>query len=81
MDGGKCRLVDDGSRPSGTGDLVEHILCHFQVRQTGKVVVHSDPLAQGLMDRFLKCVVQMRLPAEDEREAVQGVIPVVHEHL
>ncbi len=43
--------------------------------------MHCDPLAQGLMDGLFQGAVQVGLPAEDEREAVQGVIPVVHEHL
>lgn len=81
MDGGKRRLVDDGGSPSGTGDLVEDVLRHFRIRQPGEVVVHGDPLAQGLMDGLLQGAVEVGLPAEDEREAVQGVIPIVHEHL
>ncbi|EOS20833.1 hypothetical protein C806_04822 [Lachnospiraceae bacterium 3-1] len=43
--------------------------------------MHCDPLAQSLMDGLFQGAVQVGLPAEDEREAVQGVIPVVHEHL
>ena len=43
--------------------------------------MYGDALAQGLMDGLLQGAVQVRLPAEDEREAVEGVIPVVHEHL
>ena len=81
VDGGKRCLVDDGGGPSGTGDLVEHVLGHLRIRESGKVVMHGDPLAQGLMDGLLQGAVQVRLPAEDEREAVEGVIPVVHEHL
>ena len=81
VDGGKCRLVDDGGRPSGTGNLVEDVLRHFRIREPGKVVVHGDPLAQGLMDGLLQGDVEVGLSAKDEREAVEGVIPVVHEHL
>ena len=43
--------------------------------------MHGDALAQGLMDGLLQGAVEVGLPAEDEGEAVQGVIPVVHEHL
>ncbi len=43
--------------------------------------MHCDPLAQGLMDGLFQGAVQVGLAAEDEREAVQGVIPIVHEHL
>ncbi len=81
VDGTKRRLVDDGSGPSGTGNLVEDVLRHFRIRQPGEVVVYGNPLAQGLMDRLFQGAVQVGLPAEDAREAVQGVIPVVHEHL
>jgi hypothetical protein len=51
------------------------------MEQPGKVVVRCDPLEQSLMDGLFQGAVQVRLPAEDEREAVEGVIPVVHEHL
>ena len=81
VDGGKRRLVDDGCGPSGAGDLVEDVLRHFRIRQSGEVVMYGNPLAQGLMDRLFQGVVQVGIPAEDEREAVQGVIPIVHEHL
>ncbi len=81
VDGTKRRLIDDGGGPSGTGDLVEDVLRHFRIRESGKVVMHGDPLAQGLVDGLFQGAVQVGLPAEDEREAVQGVIPVVHEHL
>ena len=43
--------------------------------------MYGDALAQGLMDRLLQRAVQVGLPAEDKREAVQGVIAIVHEHL
>ena len=43
--------------------------------------MYGDALAQGLMDGLFQGAVQVGLPTEDEREAVQGVIPVVHEHL
>jgi hypothetical protein len=60
---------------------MEDVLRHFRIREPGKVVVHGDALAQGLMDGLLQGAVEVRFPAEDEREAVEGVIPVVHEHL
>ena len=81
MDGGKGSLLNDGGRASRTGDLVEHVLRHLRIGKPGEVVMHGDPLAQGLMDRLFQGVVQVGLPAEDEREAVEGVISVVHEHL
>ncbi len=81
VDGGKGCLVDDGGRAPGTGDLVEDVLCHLRIRESGKVVVHGNALAQGLMDGLFQGAVQVGLAAEDEREAVQGVIPIVHEHL
>ena len=81
MDGGKRRLFYDGGGPSGTGNLVEDVLRHFRIRQPGEVIVHGDALAQGLMDGLLKGTVKVWFPTEDERETVQGVIPVVHEHL
>ena len=36
MDGGKRRLVNEGGGPSGTGDLVEHVLCDFRIREPGR---------------------------------------------
>ncbi len=81
VDGGKGSLLNDGGRASRTGDLVEHVLRHLRIGKSGEVVMHGDPLAQGLMDRLFQGVVQVGLPAEDEREAVEGVISVVHEHL
>ena len=43
--------------------------------------MHGDPLAQGLMDGLLQGAAPVGLPTEDEREAVEGAISVVHEHL
>ena len=81
MDRGKGGLLYDGGRASRTGDLMEHVLRHLRIRETGEVVVHSNPLPQGFMNGLAQGIVKMRFPAQDEREAVQGVIAVVHEHL
>ena len=81
VDGTKRCLVDDGGGSSGTGDLVEDVPRHLRIRQPGEVVMYGNPLEQGLMDGLLQGVIKVGLPAEDEREAVEGVIPVVHEHL
>ncbi len=43
--------------------------------------MHSDPLAQSFVDGFTQGVIQVRLTAEYECKAVQGIIPVVHKHL
>ena len=74
-------LVDDTGGASHTGKLVEHILCHFRVREAVKVIVHGDPLAKSLMDRFAQGAVQVRFAAQDQRKAVDGIITVIHEHL
>lgn len=49
-DGGEGGLLYNGGSASRTSDLVEHVLCHLQIREPGKVVVDGDPLVQGLMD-------------------------------
>ena len=74
-------LVDDAGGTSHTEKLVEHILRHFRVREAVKVIVHGDPLAQDLMDRFAQGAVQVRFAAQDQRKAVDGIITVIHEHL
>ncbi len=81
MDGGKGSLFHDGGGTSRTGDLVEDILCHFRIRQSGKVVVHGDPLAKGFVDGLAESVVQMGFPAQDESKTVEGIVPIIHEHL
>lgn len=40
-----------------------------------------DALAERLVDRLPERAVQIRFPAEDQREAVQGIVIIVHQHL
>ena len=81
VEGGHGRLVNDLFRAAGTADLMPDILRDFLVGKPLELVVDSDPLAQGLVDRLAQRAVQVRLPAEDQGEAVEGVVFVVHEHL
>ena len=48
------------------------ILRDFLVGKPLELVVDGDPLAQGLVDRLAQRAVQVRLPAEDQGEAVEG---------
>ena len=59
--------------PDIGGDLVRP--------QAAKGVVHGDALAESFVDRFFEGVVQVRLPAQDESEAVKGVVVEIHQHL
>lgn len=44
-------------------------------------LIPSRPFAQGFMDRLTQGIVQVRLTAEYEGKAVQGIIPIIHKHL
>ncbi len=44
-------------------------------------LIPSRPSAQGFMDGLTQGVVQVRLTAEYEGKAVQGIIPIIHKHL
>ena len=57
-----------------------HIFRDFRIRKSGKVIVDSDPLAQGFMDRLAQSTVQMGFPTEDQGKTVKGIIAVIHEH-
>ena len=59
--------------PDIGGDLVRP--------QAAKGVVHGDALAESFVDRFFEGVVQVRFPAQDESEAVKGVVVEIHQHL
>ena len=59
--------------PDIGGDLVRP--------QAAKGVVHGDTLAESFVDRFFEGIVQVRLPAQDECEAVKGVVVEIHQHL
>ena len=59
--------------PDIGGDLVRS--------QSSKGVVHGDALAESFVDRFFESVIQVRLPAQDQCEAVKGVIVEIHQHL
>ena len=45
------------------------------------IIMDGDPLVECFMDRFAENVIEVRFPAEDQGEAVQGIIAVIHEHL
>ena len=57
-----------------------HIFRDFRIRKSGEVVMDSDPLAQGFMDRLSQSAVQMGFSAEDQGKTVKGIIAVIHEH-
>jgi len=42
-----------------------HIFRDFRIRKSGEVIMNSDPLAQGFMDRLAQSAVQMGFSAED----------------
>ena len=72
--------VYDGLRSPGTCDLMCDILCDLGIAKPHEIIMHRDALAEGLMHRAAQDAVEVRFPAEYEREAVQRVIPVVHQH-
>ncbi len=86
VDGGKRRLVDDRGCPSGTGDLVEDILRDFRICESGKVVMHGDPLAQDLIDCQDEGLLLVPVKVEDlllygaEHAGVEGKPIVRTEH-
>ena len=49
--------------------------------QSAEVIVDDDSLAQRFIYGFLQSLVEVRFCTEDQREAVQGIILEVHQHL
>lgn len=80
MEGGKSGRVNDGFGAAGADQLMADIVGDLGVRQAGEGVMDGNTLAQGLVDRFAQGVVEIRLTAEDESKAVDGVITVIHKH-
>jgi hypothetical protein len=66
---------------SGKADLMPDIGGDLVRPQAAKGVVHGDTLAESFVDRFFEGIVQVRLPAQDECEAVKGVVVEIHQHL
>jgi hypothetical protein len=66
---------------SGKADLMPDIGGDLVRPQAAKGVVHGDTLAESFVDRFFEGIVQVRLPAQDECEAVKGVVVEIHKHL
>lgn len=77
----KVRRCYDGLRTSGTRDLMRYRLRNFEVVKPCEIIMNCDALAERLMHWAAQDAVQMRLPTEHKREAVQGIVPAVHQHL
>lgn len=80
VEGGKSGRVNDGFGAAGADQLMADIVGDLGVRQAGEGIMDGNTLAQGLVDRFAQGVVEIRLTAEDESKAVDGVIAVIHKH-
>ena len=80
MHGRERGIVQNGPGSTGTCDLMRDILCDLGIAKPHEIIMHRDALAEGLMHRAAQDAVEVRFPAEYEREAVQRVIPVVHQH-
>ena len=74
-------VIDDRFGTAGTGKLVDHVLHGFVIGKALVVVMNGDALAQGFVDLLPEDVVEVRFTAEDQSEAVDGIVAVVHEHL
>ena len=61
--------------------LVQDVSGDFVVRQSGLIVMDSDPLAQCFMNWFSERVIEMGFPAQDQCKVINRVVAVVHEHL
>ena len=72
--------VNDGFGAAGANQLVADIVGGLCVGQAGEGVMDGNTLAQGLVNRLSQSVVEIRLTAEDESKAVDGVIAVIHKH-
>ena len=78
---GKRIGTDDGFGSSGEHDLVDHVGIKLIRVQSAEVIVDDDPLAQCFIHRLFQSFVEVWFCAEDQREAVQGIILEVHQHL
>lgn len=78
---GKRISTDDRFGSSGELDLVNHVGIKLIRIQSAEVIVDDDPLAQRFIHRFFQSFIKVRFCAEDQREAVQGIILEVHQHL
>ena len=75
-----CRINDACGCPCQL-KLVQDVSGDFGVRQSGIVVMDSDPLAQCLMNWFSERAIKMGFPAQDQCKVINRVVAVVHEHL
>lgn len=75
-----CRINDACGCPCQL-KLVQDVSGDFVVRQSGIVVMDSDPLAQCLMNWFSERVIKMGFSAQDQCKVINRVVAVVHEHL
>ena len=81
MDSSQCRIFNDRPGTTGTLELMQDIGSNFFIIQTIIVVMNSDALAQGFVDRFSEDRIEMGFTAQDQSEAVDGIIAIIHEHL
>lgn len=73
--------TDYGFGSSGEPDPVDHVGIKLIGIQSGKVIVDDNPLAQSFIYWLLQSFVEVRLCAENQCEAVRGIILEVHQHL
>ena len=78
VESGKSGGLNDSLGAAGANQLVADIIGYLGVRQAGEGVMDGNTLAQGLVDRFAQGIVEIRLVAEDEGKAVDGVIKKQH---
>lgn len=80
MNSRQCRRGNNGSGTSGPLDLMDDVISHFLIVKSPEVIMDCDALAERFVHGFTQDVVQVRLTAEDQGKAVQGVIFEVHQH-
>ena len=61
--------------------FMDDIFFGFLITEPLIVVVDGDALSQGFVDLAAEYPVQVRFPAKDQGETVDGIITVVHQHL
>ena len=81
VDSGKGGRVDDGFGATGADNLMADVSGNLGIGKAREIAVDGDALAEDLADRLSQSIVEVRLAAEDEGEAVHGIAAEVHEHL
>ena len=63
------------------GKLVVDVIAKFLIGQTLKMVMNRNPLLERFMNRLFEQMIQTGFPTKNQGKAVQGIKPVVHNHL